>query len=961
MSQDSTGSGHWPDFKPLLLVTAFFTIFFAPLFWAGKHFVIGDALVYTYPLRTVAWEMIRQGQLPLWTPYLLSGYPLLSMAQLGLGYPLTWGYLFLPGYLAEEVYVLAPFLLTPLFVYVYLRECGRSRAASLLAGLSFTYGGMMAGGISHNGMFTNAVMWLPLLLLIIERAWQWPFKRALAWAGVVYALAVLTGIGQGFLYAGIIALAYAFCLSLAQPVGQADWRTLERWRPLLIAVGGIVLGAGVAAFQILETLRAQRRSIRSSLDFETFSAGAFQPQLIWQSFIAPLYHFNYETTAYLPLLAAIFALVALSAGLRAPRREWRIWFWAAVALLGGLLMLGDRLPLYRLLFQLPVVNLFRIAWRHAFELTLGVGMLAAYGFDAARAYFQRNATRNAWSDWIGYVGLIVYLALTVWALKLGLQRAPVPEVVPALLEGHWLWWKISLTLLMLVLLYWSWRRMSRSAQRWLQLAVICSACFVEQQILFHYWCFPFLQTKQYFTQTAPATAFLQRWEPTQNRVYTSHPSYFKNAPPTGEPHNLSARRGLHNAAGYEPLMLRRYAEAFGSGLLFSTPDLNTPLDPQMLQPSWQVFDLLNVKLVADYQLPPPPTVEKDGVLFPAADMQILLRPGAVMTLGGARIKADALSLVTTLDSSGDLPQGEVVAKLIAQTTDGRRNEYELKAGVDTAEWAHERADVKATIRHGLAKIFESGPGDANNSFPSHRYWTNVALNPPGEATEAREIDYVVLQSQTKHANLVVWRAGLYDTQQRKLTPLGLRLPEHWRKVYEQERTAIYENTHALPRLWLTPQAEPITPAEALQRIRGESQKPFDPRTVALVEIWPGALPAALRDAQFATPPEARLLSYEANRLLIETQADKAAVLVLSEINYSGWKATIDGAETAIYATNYLLRGLLLPAGKHQVELRYTAPGARSGIVFSLITLLILGGLFIKSRLGDSKHDRNTSA
>src|SRR5436190_24005796 len=167
------------DALTLLVILLFFLSFFWPILSGGRIFVTGDALVYTYPLRTVAWEMIRHGQLPLWTPYLLSGYPLLSMAQLGLGYPLTWGYLILPGYLAEEIYVLAPFLLTPVFVYAYLREVGCSRAASLLAGLSFTYGGMMAGGISHNGMFTNAVMWLPLLLLVVERAGHWQLARAL--------------------------------------------------------------------------------------------------------------------------------------------------------------------------------------------------------------------------------------------------------------------------------------------------------------------------------------------------------------------------------------------------------------------------------------------------------------------------------------------------------------------------------------------------------------------------------------------------------------------------------------------------------------------------------------------------------------------------------------------------------------------------------------------------------------
>ena len=137
----------------------------------------------------------------------------------------------------------------------------------------------------------------------------------------------------------------------------------------------------------------------------------------------------------------------------------------------------------------------------------------------------------------------------------------------------------------------------------------------------------------------------------------------------------------------------------------------------------------------------------------------------------------------------------------------------------------------------------------------------------------------------------------------------------------------------------------------------ESKQPFNPRETALLEIWPGALLKELRVShsnQFATQPEARLLSYEPNRLLIETQSDKPSVLVVSEINYPGWAATIDGIETTIYATDYLLRGIILPAGKHQVAMRYTASAARSGALISAATLLLLCGLFVKTRRGRSK-------
>jgi len=158
------------DLTALAGIAIFFLAFFGDVL-LGKRFIIaGDAFFYSYPLRTVAWNMIRSGQLPLWTPYVLGGYPLLSMAQVAIGYPLTWGYLFLPGHWAEQLYVLAPFLLSPIFCYAYLRELGRSQLGALFGGLAFGYGGMMSSFISNSGMLTNGLMWAPLMMLYVDRA-----------------------------------------------------------------------------------------------------------------------------------------------------------------------------------------------------------------------------------------------------------------------------------------------------------------------------------------------------------------------------------------------------------------------------------------------------------------------------------------------------------------------------------------------------------------------------------------------------------------------------------------------------------------------------------------------------------------------------------------------------------------------------------------------------------------------
>ena len=279
------------DVAALALIMLAFCVAFGWAIFRGRFLIGGDVFFYTFPMRTVAWRMIRAGTPPLWTPLVLSGYPLLAMVQLGLGYPLTWPHLFLPDHWAEEIYVLAPFLLAPAFTYAYVREIGRTRLAALLAGLAFGYGGLTTNTLGMNGIPTNALMWLPLVLVALERARRRPLAACLLGATVPYALSVLTGHAQSFVIVGIVALAYALFLALGRPGGMPPphtWR--QRWRPLFVAAGAMVLAFGVAAFQLLEAWRAAQRSIRREATYEFFSQGSFTPRAALLSFMVPLYH-----------------------------------------------------------------------------------------------------------------------------------------------------------------------------------------------------------------------------------------------------------------------------------------------------------------------------------------------------------------------------------------------------------------------------------------------------------------------------------------------------------------------------------------------------------------------------------------------------------------------------------------------------------------------------------------------
>ena len=71
---------------------------------------------------------------------------------------------------------------------------------------------------------------------------------------------------------------------------------------------------------------------------------------------------------------------------------------------------------------------------------------------------------------------------------------------------------------------------------------------------------------------------------------------------------------------------------------------------------------------------------------------------------------------------------------------------------------------------------------------------------------------------------------------------------------------------------------------------------------------------------------------------------EAAFVVFSEMYYAkGWTAQIDGNEVPIEQVNYVLRGLQVPAGKHQITFRFEPKVVQQGsaVQIGAIVLLLL--------------------
>ncbi len=115
---------------------------------------------------------------------------------------------------------------------------------------------------------------------------------------------------------------------------------------------------------------------------------------------------------------------------------------------------------------------------------------------------------------------------------------------------------------------------------------------------------------------------------------------------------------------------------------------------------------------------------------------------------------------------------------------------------------------------------------------------------------------------------------------------------------------------------------------------------FDHRTTAVLEEDPGFTLSGDTTAQRWT---ARIREYQINSITVDAETDRSGILVFSEMFYPGWVATVDGVETPVLRTDYNLRGVHVPAGKHAVRMDYSPVPFKRGALITLCTLVVCAG------------------
>ncbi|TAG86083.1 MAG: hypothetical protein EAZ20_13515 [Bacteroidetes bacterium] len=163
---------------------------------------------------------------------------------------------------------------------------------------------------------------------------------------------------------------------------------------------------------------------------------------------------------------------------------------------------------------------------------------------------------------------------------------------------------------------------------------------------------------------------------------------------------------------------------------------------------------------------------------------------------------------------------------------------------------------------------------------------------------------------------------------------------------EKGELVAQKNPTASGNAWFVPKYELVKNAdEELKKL-----SKIDAKNIAFIDK---KFENQLKDLKndFDSSATIRLTKYFPDKMEYESQSKNTQLAIFSEIYYVDkdkveWKAFIDGKEIPHLRANYILRGLVIPAGKHKIEFKFDVPIYRTGenisLICSILLLLLVG-------------------
>jgi hypothetical protein len=401
-------------------------------------------------------------------------------------------------------------------------------------------------------------------------------------------------------------------------------------------------------------------------------------------------------------------------------------------------------------------------------------------------------------------------------------------------------------------------------------------------------------------------------------------SLVESWPRTREDDLASANRAIfaqrRNVDGYDPLVPASRRDAFdGMRTDGTVPHSFLETDPGRLE-------LLGVRWVQVPTASLVAPVDADGL---GDALDLVLEPLRPRLFALPFTHATEVRIASFLAQATHVPQGEIVAECVARLASGHEIWLPIRAGVETAEWAWERPDVRDAIRHGRAPILRSFP--VRGGFTGHQYLGVLRL--PGRFA------VVALRFRAWPDAPPLWllRVGLRDAETGRTSGVGLT------SGYLSDNVRL-RSAAATPWVTLFEVRRGIGPArvvESLRRLPDAERLADFLRAPTRLGVDSAREALALeRDVEGVTLPgasrssEAVVARASGGRLVV--RAGGPGLLVVGEGWDPGWRAWVDRNPRPVLRVNGDRIGVVLGEGTHRIVLRHHARGLGVGLALALL-------------------------
>lgn len=372
-------------------------LLWAPLWSGGQTLFVQDVAAYFLPMKAALGDMVKAGEWPWWNPWLRNGLPFYANPQVGLFYPPSLLFYFLPTPLAFNWVVILHFTLVATGFYAWLRGAGLSRTAAALGGLSIAWGGY---AISMTTYLNNlqAFAWIGWTWWAWERWLDGRAPRWLALTAIGFALEFLAGEPQTAVLTAAIALLLTWTRPAPAPIVRRDPAAP------LAALGVAAVGAMLAtAVQLVPTAELFLLSQRGAgLPTEEILAWSLDPTQVYNLLVprhlvgadgmfdmrsVAVASAPWVFTSYLGVGVVALAIAAVD---RANARPALVW--GGLAATGVFVALGEHNPVVSTLADLTLgPRTFRYPEKMLILPAIALPTLAAIGVDRLR---ERAAVRR---------------------------------------------------------------------------------------------------------------------------------------------------------------------------------------------------------------------------------------------------------------------------------------------------------------------------------------------------------------------------------------------------------------------------------------------------------------------------------------------------------------------------------------------------------------------------------------